>query len=162
MTQKKKKADKSTRKFDPTITNKKARYDYHLLEKLEAGIALVGTEVKSLRQGLASLDEAFCRMRNGELFLVGCTIALYEHGNLANHEPTRTRKLLVHKRELNKIETKLVQKGLTLIPVRIYFNRGLAKVEIALARGKTQKDKRDKLRDRQAKRDIRQALNYRR
>ena len=162
MSKKKSKTNPSAGKFSPTITNKKARYNYHLLEKLEAGLALLGTEVKSLRQGKASLEEAYCRIRGGELYLIGCTISTYEHGNLANHEPLRPRKLLVHKRELAKIETKLAQKGLTLIPVRIYFNRGLAKVEIALAQGKTHKDKRDKLRDRQADREIRQALGRRR
>ncbi|KPK74452.1 MAG: hypothetical protein AMJ79_14115 [Phycisphaerae bacterium SM23_30] len=161
MSKKKNKAALSPGKFSPTIANKKARYNYHLREKLEAGIALWGTEVKSLRQGKASLEEAYCRIRAGELYLVGCTIAAYEHGNRANHEPTRLRKLLVHKRELLKMETKLTQKGLTLIPVRIYFKRGLAKVEIALAQGKTHQDKRDKLRDRQAQREIRQALNRR-
>jgi SsrA-binding protein len=159
---KKKKPAPSSGKFSPTIANKKARFNFHLLEKLEAGIALLGTEVKSLRQGKASLDEAYCRIRSGELYLIGCTISIYEHGNLANHEPGRPRKLLVHKRELAKIETKLAQKGLTLIPVRIYFNRGLAKVEIALAQGKTHQDKRDKLRDRQADREIRQAIGRRR
>ena len=125
-------------------------------------MSLVGTEVKSLRQGKASLEEAYCRIRGGELYLVGCTISTYEHGNLANHEPSRPRKLLVHKRELLKIESKLTQKGLTLIPVRIYFNRGYAKVEIALAQGKTHKDKREKLRDRQAQKEIRQVMTRRR
>ena len=110
------------------IVNKKARFNYTLLEKLEAGMVLTGTEVKSLRQGRASLEEAFCRIQSGELYLLGCNIAVYDHGNIMNNEPTRKRKLLVHKRELKKIETKLTQKGLTVVPLRIYFSRGLAKV----------------------------------
>ena len=138
----------------PSIKNKKARFDYHLLEKLEAGIELRGTEVKSLRNGKASLAEAFCRVRDGELYLLNCNIAHYEHANLLNHEPLRPRKLLVRRAELHKIEVKLNQKGLTLIPVKIYFTRGLAKVEIALAQGKTRFDKRQKLKDQQVQRDV--------
>ena len=149
-------------RFTPTIQNKKARYDFELLDKLEAGIALVGTEVKSLRQGKANLEDAFCRLRDGELYLLNCTISPYEQGNLLNHDPIRPRKLLVHRREIKKLETKVTQKGLTLVPTRIYFTRGLAKVEIALARGKSFHDKRDKLRERQVKRDIEQAMRRRR
>ena len=140
--------------FRPTIVNKKAKYNFHLLERLEAGLVLVGTEVKSLRQGKASLEEAYCRIRGGELYLVGCTISQYEYGTMMNHEPGRDRKLLVHKRELKKIESKLVQKGLTMVPVRIYFSRGRAKVEVALAQGKTHGDKRSKLKEKQVRRDI--------
>jgi len=143
----------------PRIVNKKAGFNFDLLEKLESGIVLLGTEVKSLRQGKASLEEAFCRIRAGELYLVGCNIAVYDHGNIMNHHPTRERKLLVHKRELQKIESKLSQKGLTMVPTRIYFSRGLAKVEIALARGKTYSDKRDKMKDRQMKRDVGREMN---
>lgn len=160
-----KKTDKnpnSSDKYSPTIKNKKARFNFHLLEKLETGIALTGTEVKSLRQGRANLEEAYCRVNDGELFLVGCTISLYEHGNLVNHEPTRIRKLLAHRREIKKLQSKVVQKGLTLVPLRIYFTRGLAKVEIAIAQGKTHGDKRDKIKDRQVQRDIRQAMHRRR
>jgi len=145
-------------KHTPSIVNKKARHDYQLLEKFEAGLVLVGTEVKSLRQGKASLAEGFARIRGGELFLFGCTIPLYEQGNIANHEPSRVRKLLVHRRELQRLESKLGQKGSTLIPLRIYFKRGLAKIEIALAVGKSHGDKRDKLKNRQAKRDIQRAV----
>jgi len=155
-------AEKSGKKYSPVIANKKARFNFHLLEKLEAGISLVGTEVKSLRQGQATLEESFCRVRQGQLYLLGCHIAPYEHGPIANHDPLRPRKLLVHRRELHKIETKVAQKGLTLIPVRIYFTRGLAKVEIALARGKSQKDKRDKLKEQEANRQIRQAMKRKR
>ena len=155
-------AEKSGKKYSPVIANKKARFNFHLLEKLEAGISLVGTEVKSLRQGQATMVESFCRVRQGQLYLLGCHIAPYEHGPIANHDPLRPRKLLVHRRELHKIETKVAQKGLTLIPVRIYFTRGLAKVEIALARGKSQKDKRDKLKEQEANRQIRQAMKRKR
>ena len=158
---KKSKKDKAPgekeKKFSPNINNKKARFNYHIEEKLEAGIALVGTEVKSLRQGKASLEEAFGRIIDGQLWLVGCTISPYEHGNIANHEPGRKRKLLVHKREFKKLQVKLVQKGLTLVPLRIYFTRGLAKVEMALARGKTYGDKRETIKDREAQRDMRRA-----
>lgn len=144
----------STPGHSPQITNKKARFNFHLLEKLEAGLVLVGTEVKSLRQGKASLEESFCRIRDGELYLLGCTISPYDHAHLDNHDPLRTRKLLVHKRQLHKIEAKLIQKGLTMVPLRIYFHRGRAKVEIALARGKSRSDKRSQLKEQQAKRDI--------
>ena len=156
-----KKSDKTKQdafKHIPIIKNKKARFNYQILEKLETGIVLRGTEVKSLRAGKASLEEAFCRIRNGELFLIGCTIQLYEHGNLMNHEPTRTRKLLIHKRELKKLEVKVLQKGLTIVPTRIYFTRGIAKVEIATARGKTTGDKREKMKERDINRDIQRQM----
>lgn len=162
MSKKSDKQGKGGGAYRATTVNKKVRFQYHLLEKLEAGMVLVGTEVKSLRGGQANLEEAFCRIRGGELFLLGCTIAPYECGNLMNHEPRRPRKLLVHRRELKKIETKLVQKGLTLVPVRIYFDRGLAKVEIALAQGKSEIDKRDKIKKRQSEQAMRQALGRRR
>jgi len=158
MNNKDKNSQTQARKFTPTIQNKKARYEYHLLEKFEAGIALVGTEVKSLRQGNANLQEAFARLRGGELFLLGCHIGTYEHGNIMNHEPLRPRKLLVHRRELKKIEIKLNQKGLTLVPLRIYFTRGLAKVEIALAKGKSHADKRQKLIKEQVTRDAQREM----
>jgi SsrA-binding protein len=154
MSKKKKPPAKESGNHTPNIRNKKANFNFQLLEKLEAGIALQGTEVKSLRQGKASLEEAYARIRNGELYLIGCHISEYDHGNIQNHEPTRPRKLLVHRRELVKIEVRLTQKGLTLVPLRIYFKHGLAKVEIALATGKTQADKRDKLKKQQMDRDV--------
>ena len=153
MSKKKKSSGKEPRQFSPVIKNKKAGFNFQLLEKLEAGIALQGTEVKSLRQGKASLEEAYARIRGGELYLIGCHISEYDHGNIQNHEPARPRKLLVHRRELNKIEGRLTQKGLTIVPVRIYFKHGLAKIEIALATGKTFADKRDKLKKQQMDRD---------
>lgn len=153
MSKKAKKQTESQGSHSPTIKNKRARFDYHLIEKLEAGIELLGSEVKSLRNGKASLAEAFCRVRGGQLYLLNCNIAQYEHAKLANHEPLRPRRLLIHRRELHKIEVKLNQKGLTLVPVKIYFTRGLAKVEICLAQGKTRFDKRQKLKDLQVQRD---------
>jgi len=157
MSKKSAKQEKNKGSFTPTMVNKKARFNFHLLDKLEAGITLVGTEVKSVRQANVSLDEAFCRFREGELFLIGCTIAVYEHGNIMNHDPNRPRKLLLHKRELYKLEVQIRQKGLTVVPTRMYFSRGRAKVEIALARGKTHGDKRAKLKDRQIDQDLRRA-----
>ncbi len=146
--------NKQESKASARIVNKKAKFNFQLLEKLEAGIALKGTEVKSLREGRASLEEAYCRIQNGELYLIGCNIMPYSHGNIMNHEPLRNRKLLIHRREIHKIEVKLNQKGLTLVPTRIYFTRGLAKCEIALAKGKTLADKREKLKSDQIKLDI--------
>ena len=140
------------------ISNKHARFKYEILETMECGIVLIGTEVKSLRQGKVSLEEAYARIEGGELYLLGCSITPYEHGNQMNHEPLRKRKLLVHRRELRKIEGKLTQKGLTLVPLRLYFTRGLAKIEIALATGKTQFDKREKIKSRQMDRDIKREL----
>lgn len=151
-------SDKATGKFSPTIKNKKAHFEYHLLEKFEAGIMLTGTEVKSLRDGAANLEEAFGRLREGELYLLGCNIRPYSHGTIYNHDPLRPRKLLVHRRELRHIESKLKQKGLTLVPLRLYFSRGYAKIEMALARGKTMGDKRQKLREDQVKLDIKREL----
>jgi len=149
---------KSAGKFTPTITNKKARFEFELLEKFEAGLVLVGTEVKTLRQGKANLEAAFARIRDDGLYLMGCNIPIYEYGNIANHEPLRPRKLLVHRREMKKIQTKLTQKGFTLVPLRIYFAHGLAKIEIALAQGKTHGDKRQKVKDREMTRDISRAM----
>ncbi len=154
MAKKKKKEPKAQpNKFSPTIKNKRAKFEYQILEKLECGMVLVGTEVKSLREGKASLEEAYARIHGGELVLMGCNINVYSHGNLMNHEPARNRKLLAHKREIKKLEDKLKQKRCTLIPLRIYFNRGKAKIEIALATGKSHADKRDKLKKDQMKRD---------
>lgn len=159
----KKQQDQSTGpRYAPTIRNRKARHEYQLIETLEAGIALVGTEVKSLRNGKASLDEAFARIQNDELFLFGCTIPVYEQGNIMNHDPQRRRKLLVHRREIAKLKTRLAQKGLTLIPLKIYFRRGLAKIELAVAQGKTHGDKRQSLKQREHERDIRRATQFRR
>jgi SsrA-binding protein len=139
----------------PKMENKRAFFNYEIIEKTEAGMALLGSEVKSLRQGGADFTGAFAKISNSECWLIGCNIAPYKQAGVRNHEPLRKRKLLLHKRQIAKIETKLQQKGFTLVPLRIYFNdRGLAKIELAIARGKRQYDKRDKIRKRQQKSDI--------
>ena len=141
------------------IINSKARFNYHILERMEVGIALLGTEVKSLRAGNASLDEAFARIERGEMFLYGCHIKPYEKGNLNNHEPLWPRKLLLHRREIHRLWGKVTQRGQTLVPLKIYFNkRGLAKVELALAKGKTHGDKRQDLKKRDHEREMARAM----
>src|SRR6185369_17275234 len=122
--------------------NRKARHDYELLERFEAGLVLTGTEVKSLREGRASLAPAYADVRDGEVWLVGAAIATYDQGNIANHVPTRDRKLLLNRGEISSLYGKVREKGLTLVPTRMYWKDGRAKVEIALARGKERADKR--------------------
>ena len=136
------------------ITNRKARHEYELLDRVEAGIALQGTEVKSLRAGKVNLQEAFCVVDGAGVELVGCHIAPYEHGGYANHDATRRRRLLLHKREVEKFKKGIEQKGLTIVPLRIYFKNGWAKVEIALARGKKLHDKRRDIAERDTKRRL--------
>jgi SsrA-binding protein len=146
----------------PSIRNKKASFKYEILEKFECGIVLKGTEVKSLRAGAVSLDEAYARIEGDEVWLLGCNISPYSHGNVQNHEPTRRRKLLLHKAEIRKLLPKLVQRGQTLVPLRIYFNdRGLCKVTVGLARGKTHGDKREDIKKRDQKREIDRAMRRR-
>lgn len=138
--------------------NRKARFQYEILDTFEAGLVLRGTEVKSLRQGHVTLDEAYARIDGGELWLLGANIPVYSHGNLQNHEPKRKRKCLLHARELRKLREKSQVKGLTLVPLRIYFGaRGFAKVTIAVGRGRKLHDKREHLKTKEAKREIRQA-----
>ncbi len=145
----------------PEIRNKKAYHDYEILEKYEAGIALQGTEVKSLREGKANIRDAFVRIENGEAFLFNAYIAPYTHGNLFNHEPTRKRKLLLHKSEIKRLMGKVQEKGLTIIPLRIYFNqRGKAKVEIALVRGRKKYDKREAIKRRELEREAQKAMKF--
>ncbi len=135
--------------------NKKARFNYELLEKVEAGLKLVGTEVKSLRQGKCSLEEAYVRIDGDDVSVVNMTIPQYEMGNLNNHDATRTRRLLLHKRQIKKLKQSIQEKGLTVVPTRLYFNnRGIAKLEIAIARGKKTHDKRADIKRRQDERDI--------
>ncbi len=141
--------------------NRRARHDFHLLERLEAGIALTGTEVKSLREGHATLQGAFGEVREGEVWLVGAHIAEYAQGNVANHDPDRDRKLLLHRREISSLIGKVSERGLTLVPTRLYFKDGRAKVELALARGKEARDKRRDIAEREAKRQIERALKDR-
>ena len=142
--------------------NRRARHEYHLLERLEAGLVLTGTEVKSLREGRANLARAFGEIRDGEAWLVGAHIATYEQGNIANHDPDRPRKLLLHGRELASLIGKTRERGLTLVPTRLYFKNGRAKVELALARGKEQRDKRRDIAQRDADRQIERAMKSRR
>src|SRR5689334_8901696 len=143
------------------VDNRRARHDYHLLEKVEAGIVLTGTEVKSLRDGRASLQQAYADIRGGEAWLVGAHISVYDAGNLANHDPDRDRKLLLHRRELESLGGQVAQRGLTLVPTRLYFRDGRAKVELALARGKEFRDKRRDIAKREAQRDMERALRTR-
>ncbi|HWB22029.1 MAG TPA: SsrA-binding protein SmpB [Gaiellaceae bacterium] len=142
--------------------NRKARHDYSLLERHEAGIQLTGTEVKSLRDGRATLAQSFADIRNGEVWLIGAEISTYENGNRANHEPTRDRKLLMHRRQIEQLYAQVREKGLTLVPTKLYFKDGRVKVEVALARGKNVQDKRQTVQDRDAKRQIERALKERR
>lgn len=139
------------------IRNRRARHEYEVLEKLEAGLVLTGTEVKSLRAGKANLQDAFARFDRGELWLHNLHISPYEQGNRFNHDPLRPRKLLLNRRELRKLVGQVEQQGLTLVPLDIYFQRGLAKATIALVRGKKLHDKRDDLRRRDAEREMERA-----
>jgi len=142
--------------------NKRARHDYHLEDRYEAGLQLVGTEVKSLRGGKGSLAEAFVRIDDGQAFLVQAHISEYDHGNRNNHEPTRTRKLLLHRHEIDRLDQIVKTQGVTLVPTRLYFREGLAKLEFAVARGKNVADKRRALADRDAKRQVDRELKRRR
>ena len=142
--------------------NRRARHDYHLLERIEAGITLTGTEVKSLRAGRVSLQHAFADLREGEIYLVGAHIDEYEQGNVQNHEPGRDRKLLLHRREIDSLLGKVRERGLTLVPTRIYFKDGRVKVELALGRGKETRDKRRDLAERDARRQIERAFKEKR
>lgn len=136
--------------------NRKARFQYEIVDRFEAGLVLRGTEVKVLRAGKLSLDEAYARVVDGELWLIGANIPEYSHGNQQNHEPKRKRKCLVHRRELRKLKARSEQQGLTLVPLRVYFNdKGLAKVTIAVARGRNVHDKRAHLKERAARAEMR-------
>ena len=138
--------------------NRRARHEYHLLDRFEAGLQLTGTEVKSLREGHVTLGRAFADVRDGEAYLIGAHIPEYAQGNLANHEPDRDRKLLLHRREIDSLLEQVRERGLTLVPTRMYFKDGRVKVEIAVARGKEARDKRRDVADRDAKRQIERAL----
>lgn len=143
-------------------TNRKAYHDYFIEEKFEAGIMLTGTEVKSLREGRANLQDSYASVKDGETFLYHCHISPYSHGNLMNHDPLRVRKLLLHKKEIHKLLGKTQQKGLTLVPLRIYFSeRGKAKVELGLAKGKKLHDRRDTIKSREASREVERAIKER-
>lgn len=142
------------------ILNKKARYDYELLDKYEAGIVLTGTEIKSIRKGSANLKDSYAVIKNGEIFLLNMHISAYKEGNIFNHDETRTRKLLLHKSEIKKINDKISIKGLTLVPVRLYFERGKAKIELAVARGKHTYDKKETIKQRDIEREMKKSIKY--
>jgi SsrA-binding protein len=153
-------AQKTTGKF--IAQNRKARHDYLIEETLEAGVALLGTEVKSCRDGRVSLTDAYAVVKDGEAWLLQCHISPYSHGNRANHEPRRPRKLLLHKDEIDLLHAKVAQEGRTLVPLRMYFRHGLVKVEIAVARGKKLYDKRADKAKRDAQRAMQRELGRRR
>ena len=143
-------------------TNKKAFHDYFILEKLEAGISLLGTEVKAIREGRLNLKDSYAMVQKGEMFLYHCHISPYSHGNRENHDPTRPRKLLLHDREIRKLIGKTQEKGLTLVPLRVYLKRGLIKVELGVARGKKLYDKRETERRKEADHEARAAMKRKR
>ena len=139
-------------------TNRKAHRDYTFVDRFEAGMVLTGTEVKSLRDGKANLKDSYAQIEREELFLYNMHISPYTHGNIANHDPTRKRKLLMHKREIQRLIGKIQEKGLALIPVSVYFVRGKAKVELALGKGKREYDKRQDIKKREQTREIEKAM----
>jgi SsrA-binding protein len=145
----------------PTVDNRRARFEYEFLERIEAGIVLTGTEIKSLRAGQTSISEAYARIRDGELWLLSMYVPPYKQGSFSNVEPNRPRKLLMHRKDIDRLAGRISEKGLTLVPTRLYFRRGRAKVEIALARGKKLWDKRREEQDRDVKRDIARAIRER-
>ncbi|MEJ2110898.1 MAG: SsrA-binding protein SmpB [Acidobacteriota bacterium] len=142
-------------------TNKKAFHEYFILEKLEAGISLAGTEVKAIREGRLNLKDSYALIRSGEVFLVNCHISPYSHGNRENHDPTRNRKLLLHSSEIRKLIGKTQEKGLTLVPLRVYLKRGKVKFELGVAKGKKLFDKRETERRKEADKEARAAIKYR-
>jgi len=144
------------------VDNRRARHDYHLLDRVEAGLVLTGTEVKSLRDGRASLQQAYAEVRGDEAWLVGAHISVYDQGNRENHDPDRDRKLLLRRKEIDSLAGNVRERGLTLVPTKLYFRNGRAKVELALARGKELRDKRRDLAKREAQRDMERAFKGRR
>ena len=141
--------------------NRKAYHDYHIEETFEAGIALSGTEVKSLREGKANIKDSYVIIKDHEVFLLNCHISHYSHGNIMNHDPLRTRKLLLHRKEINRLWGKTAMRGFTLIPLKIYFKGPVAKIEIALARGKKLFEKRETIKEKDARREIARAIKSR-
>jgi SsrA-binding protein len=142
--------------------NRKAYHDYHILETFEAGIALLGTEVKAIREGRVNLRDSFARVEDGEVFLYNVHISPYSHRGYVDHEPTRRRKLLLHRQEIRKLIGKTVERGMTLVPVRLYYKNGRVKVALSLAKGKKTHDKRETIRRREADRETRAAVKERR
>ena len=156
-------SDERKKRDEPVIAdNRKAGYDFHLLEQFEAGLVLAGTEVKAAREGRVNLPHAFCRLEGGEAWLLNAHIGQYSHGGYASHDPIPKRKLLLNKAELNKLLGKTTERGLTIVPLRMYFKKGRIKLAIALAKGKKQFDKRETTRRRESERETRAAVKSRR
>ncbi|MFW5770112.1 MAG: SsrA-binding protein SmpB [Spirochaetota bacterium] len=145
-------------RFMDVAKNKKARFEYEILETIEAGIVLKGTEVKSVRQKKVSIQESYARIKDGEAYIIGMTISPYEMGNQFNHEPARERKLLLHRQELKRLTGKLKEKGLTLVPLKIYFKNGKVKILLGLGKGKATYDKRKTIQKREADRELQRAV----
>ena len=158
----KKKGGAKAKSNGAVATNPKARHDYEILETMEAGMVLTGSEVKSLRGGAASMRESFAIIRDGEPLLIGMHIGPYAQAGYAGHEPTRTRKLLLHKDEIQRLVGKTAERGLTLVPLKVYFSHGLAKIEIGLAKGKKTYDRRESLKEKDAQMQIDRAMRRRR
>src|SRR5947199_2235783 len=156
------KKDKDEEGLQVICRNKRAFHEYTVSDRMECGIVLTGTEVKSLREGSASLEDAYAKVEGGEVWLIGSDIPEYTMGNRMNHKPKRPRKLLLHRREIGKFAGKASQRGFTLVPLRMYFKNGLAKVELAVARGKQRHDKREAQKKADAQREIRRAMTDRR
>jgi SsrA-binding protein len=148
----------STNSVKTVATNRKARHDYHIEDTYEAGLVLTGTEIKSIRAGRVNLRDGYATLKDGELWLMNAHIAPYNQGSYTNHEPRRPRKLLMHRREINRIAGRIQEKGFTLVPLRLYLKNNLAKVELGLARGKKQYDKRAALREKETRREIDRAV----
>jgi SsrA-binding protein len=155
------KKDKSEEDVKVICRNKRAYHDYHVVDSLECGIVLTGTEVKSLRESIASLEDAYAKIEDGEVWLIGSDIPEYTMGNRLNHKPKRPRKLLLHRREIAKFAGKATQRGFTLVPLRLYFKQGRAKVELAVAQGKKEYDKRQDQKKAEAQREIKRAMHRR-
>jgi SsrA-binding protein len=154
-------ADKKNKDLKMVAENRKARHDYEIMDRMEAGLVLVGTEVKSARQGRVNLKDSYVSTRGGELYLVQCHISPYTHSYYDNHDPLRERKLLMHRQEIRRLIGKITERGLTLIPLKIYFRKGRLKVELGLAKGKRAHDRRAAVRERDLKRDVEAQLKER-
>ena len=142
------------------VVNRQARFNYEILERIEVGISLVGTEVKSIREGRANIKEAYADIRNGEVYLIGAHISPYSHGNITNHNPLRERKLLLKSSEIKKLQGKVMEKGLTLVPLRLYLKGRLIKLELGVGRGKKLVDKREDIKKRDQEREIQRSMRY--
>lgn len=155
------KATEDRRRDRVVTSNRRAFHEYTILETIEAGIALTGTEIKSIRDGKVTISEAYARIEDGELWMIGSHISPYSHGNRSNHEPDRPRKLLVHKSQIRDLRAAIEQKGMTLIPLRVSLKQGRAKIDIGVARGKKLYDKRDAAAERESRRDVERAMRDR-